>query len=147
MTSLKVPRELRGTARSKRNEGTESHSLSFPPPPGRRSRNELRPASSGRSEVGQTRQFRVHYAGGKRKSPDMYSVSREKLPRSRRSGTTPGVDGQTCAGNPVFARRNPSNLSLSVVFVCSYLPIRKPRFADGDDGEVPPLNRSNRLFR
>lgn len=79
----------------------------------------------------------VHYAGGKRTPPDMYSVSREKLPRSCETGAAPGGQRTNLrAANPVVTPQTPSNLSVpfflfhpnflrhsSAVSFSSYLPI------------------------
>lgn len=156
MTSLKVPGELRGTARSERNEGARREKgESLPLGSDRRSRNELRPTSRPDTATGLDVPLITGEEKGRRRIYIQYR-ERNYVARGQLGQPQLEVNGRTCVANPVVAPRTPSNFSLflflssSILFAVSfslYLPVRKSYFANGGfaDG-LARLALSNRIF-
>lgn len=156
MTSLKVPGELRGTARSERNEGARKEKgESLPLGSDRRSRNELRPTSRPDTATGLDVPLITGEEKGRRRIYIQYR-ERNYVARGQLGQPQLEVNGRTCVANPVVAPRTPSNfflflfLSSSTLFAVSfslYLPVRKSYFANGGfaDG-LARLALSNRIF-
>lgn len=116
MTSLKVPGELRGTARSERNEGARREKgESLPLGSDRRSRNELRPTSRPDTATGLDVPLITGEEKGRRRIYIQYR-ERNYVARGQLGQPQLEVNGRTCVANPVVAPRTPSNFFLFLFF-------------------------------
>lgn len=121
MTSLKVPGELRGTARSERNEGARREKgESLPLGSDRRSRNELRPTSRPDTATGLDVPLITGEEKGRRRIYIQYR-ERNYVARGQLGQPQLEVNGRTCVANPVVAPRTPSNFFLFLFFSFSLL--------------------------